>query len=543
MADAGSAFPDRTRARDGPADETDDGGGAMRSRATGTPATGRRGRAERRTRRPGHRLVALLATGAVVVALAACADRPAEPGAVASVGPDDGAGTSAGPAPGVDPGLPQRLAGAVSGESALAHLQELERIADRHGGNRAVGTPGYDASVDYVAGALRDAGYDVQTPTFQVRTFTPGDARLSVGGTPTPTEVLGFSPATPPGGLTAPLSVRPRSPQDPTPGCEAGDYAGMPRGAIAVIERGSCEFGQKAQRAGAAGAVAMIVTNTEDAALPGTVGEWPDVVPSAAVTRTVGQGLQDGQQATLLLDTTLKQQASRNVLATTTTGDPNRTVMAGAHLDSVPEGAGINDNGSGSAALLETALKLGPAPPAGQQVRFAWWGAEELGLIGATKYVESLSPEDARRIALYLNFDMVGSPNAAYLALDGDDSDNEGAGPGPAGSGEIERVLAESLAGTGVRAEGTDFDGRSDYGPFIEAGIPAGGLFTGAEGVKTPEQAQTWGGTAGQPYDPCYHTACDRMTNIDRTAFDRNTTAMASAIGRFAVDLTGVPTR
>ncbi|GAA1401527.1 M28 family metallopeptidase [Pseudonocardia kongjuensis] len=480
----------------------------------------------------------MLGAGITAAALAACANVPAGPGAAATL--DTGA-AGAGQA---DPGLPERLAAAVSADAAYAHLQEFERIADANDGNRAVGTSGYDASLDYVVGELREAGFEVQTPSFDVRTFTSNDARLTVADAPVPTEVLSFSPATPPGGLTAPLSVRARTPQDPTPGCEAEDYAGMPAGAIAVVERGVCPFGQKSQLAGAAGAGAVIIVNTEDAALPATLGDTPEVVPTASVTRSAGEGLQDGQQATLLLDTTIEQQTSRNVIAETTTGDPDRVLVAGAHLDSAPEGAGINDNGSGSAALLEVAQQLGATPPAAQKVRFAWWGAEEIGLVGAARYVEGLSDEDRARIALYLNFDMVASPNPAYLVYDGDDSDGLGGEPGPPGSDTAERVLTEALVAAGVTGpEGTAFDGRSDYGPFIDAGIPAGGLFTGAEEQKTPEQAQKWGGTAGQSFDPCYHTACDRLTNIDRTALDRNLTAMGSAIGRFAVDLSGVPAR
>ncbi|MEJ8280311.1 M28 family peptidase [Pseudonocardia spirodelae] len=495
-----------------------------------------------RGRRLGGRTVRVAAAVAATVALAACANAPAAPG-TASLGTSTGSGGGAAAAQ-ADPGLPQRLAAAVGGDGARAELEELQRLADANGGNRAVGTPGYDAAVEHVAGVLRESGFEVSTPAFQVRTFSAGDARLTVAGAPVTTEVLSFSPATAPGGLTAPLSLRPRTPQDTTPGCDAADYAGMPAGAIAVVERGVCPFGQKSQLAGAAGAAAVLVVNTEDAALPATLDDTPGVVPTASVTRTAGAALRDGQQATLLLDTTIQQQSSRNVIAETSTGDPDRVVVAGAHLDSVGEGAGINDNGSGSAALLEIARTLGGAPPVGQKVRFAWWGAEEIGLVGATKYVEGLSETDRARIALYLNFDMVASPNAAYLVYDGDDSDGLGGTAGPAGSDTAERVLTESLVAAGVPGpEGTAFDGRSDYGPFIEAGIPAGGLFTGAEEKKTPEQAQKWGGTAGQSYDQCYHTPCDRLTNIDLTALDRNVTAMASAIGRFAVDLTGVPRR
>jgi Zn-dependent M28 family amino/carboxypeptidase len=220
--------------------------------------------------------------------------------------------------------------------------------------------------------------------------------------------------------------------------------------------------------------------------------------------------------------------------------------MSGAHLDSVPEGPGINDNGSGSAAQLEVALRLGSAPPVANAVRFAWWGAEEVGLLGSTAYVQGLTPEARRDIAVVLNSDMLGSPNPAYLVYDGDDSDRQGAPPGPGGSDGIERTLAGALAATGVQARGTDFDGRSDYGPFIAAGIPAGGLFTGAEEIKTPEEAALWGGQADQPFDRCYHQACDTLANIDRVALDRMLDALAVGVGTYAVDLggpNGVPSR
>ena len=162
-------------------------------------------------------------------------------------------------------------------------------------------------------------------------------------------------------------------------------------------------------------------------------------------------------------------------------------------------------------------------------VRFAWWGAEELGLVGADSYVTNLPEPERARISAYLNFDMVGSPNAVRFVYDGDDSDAVGAPAGPEGSAAIEHVFEEFYDDRGLTHEGTDFNGRSDYGPFIAAGIPAGGLFTGAEGVKTPEQAQRHGGTAGEPYDPCYHAVCDTFDNVDTAVLDQNADAMAYA--------------
>ena len=169
------------------------------------------------------------------------------------------------------------------------------------------------------------------------------------------------------------------------------------------------------------------------------------------------------------------------------------------------------------------------------KLRFAWWGAEEAGLVGSTAYVAGLSQAEQDRIALYLNFDMVGSPNYVFFIYDGDNSDGVGAGPGPGGSAEIEKVFERYYTQRGIPFAGTDFSGRSDYGPFIAVGIPSGGLFTGAEGVKTAAEAAIWGGTAGQQYDPCYHLACDTFANNSDQALDVNADAVAYATLQFAM--------
>ena len=224
-----------------------------------------------------------------------------------------------------------------------------------------------------------------------------------------------------------------------------------------------------------------------------------------------------------------------NLIADWPGGDPDQVLMVGAHLDGVRAGPGINDNGSGSAAVLETALAVARSGyrPA-KHLRFAWWGAEELGLVGSGRYVSSLSSADLARITGYLNYDMIGSLNAGYFVYDGDDSDGVGSGPGPDGSAEIESVINAYFAGIGVPTRGTDFDGRSDYGPFIRAGIPAGGTFTGAEGRKTTEQARLWGGQAGVAFDRCYHASCDTTANIDDTALDRNADSIAHTVWTLA---------
>jgi aminopeptidase Y len=228
-----------------------------------------------------------------------------------------------------------------------------------------------------------------------------------------------------------------------------------------------------------------------------------------------------------------------NVIAESRAGDPNNVVMVGAHLDSVQRGPGINDNGSGVAAILETARQMALVQPR-NKVRFALWGAEESGLVGSTSYVNQLSEEQLGRISLYLNFDMIGSPNHVFFLYDGDDSDGVGAPAGPQGSAAIEATFASFYTSRGAPYKGTDFSGRSDYGPFIANGVPAGGLFTGAEGIKTAAEAAIWGGTAGQAYDPCYHQRCDTYANNNDSALDVNADAVAYVTLKYAMDTSDV---
>ncbi|WP_433027537.1 M28 family metallopeptidase [Actinomycetospora sp. CA-053990] len=313
--------------------------------------------------------------------------------------------------------LAERLATEATVDGAVGHLEALQAIADRNGGNRAVGTPGYDQSVEYVASTLSRAGFRVETPT------------------------------------------------------------------IAVT-------GEDDEHEGAAGA-----------------------------------------------------RATRSVIAQTTTGRTDEVVLSGAHLDSVPEGPGINDDGSGVAANLEIALRLGAAAPVTNAVRFVWFGAEEEGLVGSQQYMQGLSADRRRDIALMLNSDMIASLNAGYFVYDGDGSDPGSTEDAAAGSPTIERLLVDRLASLGVPAQGIRFSGDSDYGPFVEAAIPSGGVFSGDAPSKTPEQAALWGGRAGVPFDPCYHRACDTTSNIDRVAYGRMLNALAFGIGSFATDLGGLPPR
>ncbi|HEX9499874.1 MAG TPA: M20/M25/M40 family metallo-hydrolase, partial [Mycobacterium sp.] len=253
---------------------------------------------------------------------------------------------------------------------------------------------------------------------------------------------------------------------------------------------------------------------------------------------------------TIKLNAGVRNERTRNVIAQTKTGSTANVVMVGAHLDSVPGGPGIDDNGSGVAAVLETALQLGNSPQVTNAVRFGFWGAEELGLLGSKNYVQSLNIDALKDIALYLNFDMLGSPNPGYFTYDGDQStkpnDNDGVPRVPEGSAGIERTLAAYLEGAGKPPEDTSFDGRSDYDGFTQSGVPAGGIFSGAEEKKSVAQAERWGGQADEPFDPNYHKATDTLDHIDRTALQINGGGVAYAVGFYAQDQggrNGVPIR
>ncbi|MEU5842338.1 M20/M25/M40 family metallo-hydrolase [Rhodococcus sp. NPDC047139] len=440
---------------------------------------------------------------------------------------------------------PSALADSVQIDAVTGHLAELERIAGENGGNRALGTSGYDASVDYIAGALRGAGFDVQTPDFDATLFEVENEQLTVDGEPMEVRALGMSPSTGPGGLTARVV---RIAPDETPGCEPTDYDSVDAaGAVVVVDRGVCTFAVKEQVAADRGAAGLLVANNEDGPLAaaGLGADARPRIPVGGVAGTDADRLAAASTVTMTLETRTEEQRSRNVIAQTRTGSTDDVVVVGAHLDSVPEGPGINDNGTGVAAVLETALQLGSAPGATNAVRFAFWGAEEVGLVGSSRYVESLSDDERLDIALYLNFDMLGSPNAGYLVFDGDDSDAVGEGPGPEGSAGIERTFARFFGDRGIDVDGTDFDGRSDYGPFVAFGIPAGGVFTGAEDVKTAEQAAEWGGTADEPFDPNYHTPEDTLADIDRDALAAAASSVAYGTGVYALSVVGpdgVPT-
>jgi Zn-dependent M28 family amino/carboxypeptidase len=332
----------------------------------------------------------------------------------------------------------------------------------------------------------------------------------------------------------ADLDLDPATAASNTSGCQAADYAGMPAGAIVLLQDGgSCTLGTKFFGAQQLGAGAIFFFDAAG-------GTWINVtgiaIPALAATVEPATGLAKGNEqgatgltARLKVDWRPGTYPTSNVIAETPDGDPDSVIVVGAHLDSVGPGPGINDNGSGSATILEIAEQIRKVKPR-HKIRFIWFGAEEHGLLGSNAYVDSLPQSERDKIAAMLNFDMVGSPNFVRFVYDGDLSDSEPPdGGAPPASAEIEDLFLDYFAEQGLETEPTAFDGRSDYGPFIFAGIPAGGLFTGAEGIKTAEEAAIYGGTAGEPYDPCYHMGCDDTSNLKAVALDQMSDAAAHA--------------
>jgi len=393
----------------------------------------------------------------------------------------------------IDPVDTSQLVNAVTAEKIRVHLRKLQEIADRRGGNRVSGSLGHRDSVKYVTNRLINAGYSVQVQQFPFVIFRenapPGLVRTAPGNRVYETErdftTMEFSGS---GDVTGQLALARRivlppgdEPSTSDSGCRPEDFDNV-AGKIVLIQRGTCTFEEKANFAAAAGAVGVVIFNEgrpgRTEVLGGTLGN-PVPIPVVGTTFALGNDLYERVRSRvrveliLTIDSANERITSTNVIAKRAGEVDNRVLIAGGHLDSVEEGPGIQDNGTGTAALLTIAeefAKMNVRPR--NSIRFAFWGGEEQGLKGSTHYVTKLSERELSRIALNLNFDMIGSPNYVRFVYDG----NGTIGPaGPPGSDVIEDVFVEYFDSLGLASEPTEFDGRSDYQAFINAGIPAGG--------------------------------------------------------------------
>ncbi len=463
----------------------------------------------------------------------------------------------------------ESLRSAVTGAGVYEHLVDLEQIALENNGNRAAGSPGYDASVEYVVHWLEVAGYapvvqefsilydaDVTPPRLE-RTTAPA-ATFAAGSDIRSMEDAGRGDATGPlvaVDLTIPA---PRRVNDSSSGCEDEDWQEFPEGAIALLQRGGCSFGEKAARALEASAAGAIVMNEGQRGRTGIFGgklDTPMPLPVLSASFDVGEALRNGVthgptgiEVQMHVDRVRERRPTYNVIAEMPAGSAGDSageasepvIMLGAHLDGVLEGPGMNDNASGAALLLELAEAYAfhdhtDAAP----VRFVWWGAEELGLLGSRYYVNQLSPDEVEQIALYLNFDMVGSVNYVRQIYGGNMLPSA-----PPPDSDVERTVdTEALIETfrdyfddaELAVDHTALGGGSDHMPFASVGIPVAGLHTGAGQPKSAAEAALFGGDENAPLDPCYHEACDTLDNIDVDVLDQMIDAAAHALATLAL--------
>ncbi len=425
-----------------------------------------------------------LISGVLVTVLAACASPTLSPS----------------PATSRSPAASPDLEFVADVDRLYADLAALQAVADANGGIRAAGTPGYDASVDQVAAELEDIGFAVTLPEVPFIGFTelPG-TRLEVDGTVVEgadeLHALIYSPG---GDVTGRVAVLSGS------GCDPADFARIPDGAIALTTKGGCFRRDQAINAAAAGAVALIVgypgRGPGEIFRPTLIDPEGIEIPVVSVTEETVDLLADADEAHLVVATEREPSTLRNVIAQL--GDGPSVVMLGAHLDSVLDGPGINDNGSGVAALLEVARGLAATGvPDGWAVRIGLWGGEEFGTIGSRAYAATIGDE----VIAYLNLDMTGSVNGANLIYD-----EAGA---PPGSSDITDAFEAWFADRGLDSDRVDIAGSSDHFGFTQAGTPTGGLFAGAS--ESGSASQPGAGDGGPAMDPCYHIACDTIDNVD----------------------------
>ena len=438
-------------------------------------------------------------------------------------------------------------------EGIRGHLEALQRIATDHGGTRAVGTPGYEASVEYVAEVLREAGYEVTTRAIGMPVFSQVGPSTLERISPSPTtwvdgrdlRAMIYSASGEVRGRLTPVGLDPPRDAGGAPvvsgpdGCSSGDFTGFLVGDVALLRPGECLRREQILNAQGAGAAAVLVAYplaaTGRPVRPTLL--YPDgiQIPVLAVTDEVGRDLLSNSRGRPLVLVRVEASSSlaevESVLGHTPSGDEGRVVVLGAHLDSVMDGPGIDDNGSGVATLLEVARWLA-GREAAAEVCFAFWAGEEEGTYGSRAYVDGLTSEERDAIVAYLNMDMIGSPNFGRFVYADRPQDPSAA----AQSEAIQTMFTRSFEARGLSVEPLDLQGGADHGPFADGGIPVGGVFSGAFETKTARQAEAFGGAAGVPFDACYHQPCDTAANVSDTALRQ----FAAALVAVLAELTGV---
>jgi len=423
-------------------------------------------------------------------------------------------------------------------QNLMDHLERFEQIAASHSNSRSVNN-GYNASVSYIQGKLTQTNFIVTTQPFSFTEVSFSDdcsfsqispiAQTYIIGEDF--EIIKYSPS---GDITARIDIAGGD------GCFANDFVGFTAGNIALINYGgNCTLETKAELAQAAGSAGVLFANSISQSTPLT-GSFPETttvtIPALGLGFLVADDLQSivDPEVHIYVNSVSTTSYTMNLIAETPGGDANSIIVVGSHLDSVPAGPGINDNGSGSAVNLEVALQVFKTNlPVRNKIRFAWWGAEEEGLLGSSYYVNSLTEAERAQILVNLNYDMLASPNFMRGVYNG----YEAQPPITTSSSRVASLYEQYFNARGLTYTLTEFNGRSDYGPFLEANITAGGLKTGSNGVKSQEERKEYGGFANAIYDPCYHQSCDTMANINKEIFIENGQAAAYVLEQ----LTAIP--
>jgi aminopeptidase Y len=413
----------------------------------------------------------------------------------------------------------------LKADALLARAKDLFSIAQKSEHDyghptRVIGSPGHAGTLEYIYAELGKLGdyYTLSNQSFPAVVGEVYEAHLVLDDiVPPSARAMNLSPPTP--NRQAVFAAVAIAAND---GCDEGDFGADVDGSIVLVRRGTCGFGDKSKNAGKAGAVAVVVYNNFPGDFGGTLGE-----PNKWHVPTFGISLDDATKiidkllagdyvdGSAYMDSIVNKVLTTNIVAQTTGGDQDNCVMLGGHSDSVGEGPGINDDGTGSLTLLEIATQLA-AFKVNNCVRFAWWAGEEEGLLGSDWYVAHLKPEENKKIRLFMDYDMLASPNFAYQVYDARDAVN------PPGSQALRDLYTGWYEDQGLNWTYIPFDGRSDYDAFIKHGIPGGGIATGAEKVKTPEEKDMFGGEIGEWYDKCYHQLCDDVSNCNMEAWEVN---------------------
>ena len=477
---------------------------------------------------------------------------------------------------------PSELVECVQQKDLMGHLQAFQDIADANPGpdgmpSRNSGEPGYKASVDYVADAMTKAGYDVsiQTYKFDYYAYSGVPAFSQVApvahdyilgtdwgpGQTTGTTPVG-TPLQPVGGIILP----PTPTSSSTSGCTAADFSGFTAGNVALIQRGGCNFGVKVLNAKAAGASGVVIFNEGNPGRTGlTIGSMLDAnnnafipdIPVGFTTFAIGEDLYKQYKAGSAPTVSLSVPAivkpntdDYNVIAESKGGDKNHVLVVDAHLDAI-YGAGILDNATGSAAILDIAQKMKNVTPQ-NKLRFIWFGGEEVGLLGSGYYVNNLTKTQASHVGYDLDADVFGTPNYIIGILD------------PAAPDFFSRTVPETFpnrvykASQVSRDQSVDFFSQAGYNHeflspngtdainFNRIGVPASGLLTGQDCCKLQEEVDLFGGQLGN-YEGNLGTFdggcvdnpfrwCDNIDNVDPANFTLVSKAFANTVARMAFD-------